>query len=85
VDTKPAKRAGLLDGYLSAAELALELDKDSRTLLRWRKLRVGPPFIMNGITPIYNIESVKHWLAAGGSAVATNNKSGRRRKLGGRS
>ena len=37
-----AARPGLLDDYLSEEDLAAELQKDVRTLQRWRKLRVGP-------------------------------------------
>jgi hypothetical protein len=68
VDVNPHKRVGLLEGYLTETELATELDKDPRTLLRWRKLRIGPPFTMNGVMPIYNIEKARQWLAAGGTA-----------------
>jgi hypothetical protein len=63
-----SRRAGLLDEYMSEAELAAELDKDVRTLQRWRQLRIGPPFAMNGIMPIYNIGKARQWLAAGGTA-----------------
>jgi hypothetical protein len=34
----------------------------------WRKLRTGPPFVTNGLTPIYNIHKARQWLAAGGTA-----------------
>jgi hypothetical protein len=64
------KRSGLLDGYVTEAELAAELDKDPRTLLRWRKLGIGPPFTMAGIKPMYNVERAREWLAAGGTASA---------------
>lgn len=78
MDTKPvSKRAGLLDDYLGEAELAAELGKNLRTVMRWRKLRVGPPFVLKGITPIYHIELARQWLAAGGTG---SNKSARRRK-----
>ena len=64
----PSRRAGLLDDYYTEAELAAELRKDPRTLLRWRKLRIGPPFTMDGFTPIYSIEKARKWLAEGGTA-----------------
>ena len=72
-----APRPGLLDDYLSEAGLAAELQKDIRTLQRWRKLRVGPPFVMNGITPIYHRPGAAKWLLAGGTAGAA--KARRRR------
>jgi hypothetical protein len=68
VDTP--KRVGLLDEYLSEAQLAAELGKDIRTIQRWRKLRIGPPVTMKGITPIYNIATTRAWLSAGGTASA---------------
>jgi hypothetical protein len=82
VDTKPesGKRAGLLDGYISEADLAADLDNDVRTLQRWRKLGIGPPFVMKGITPLYNLEKARQWLANGGTAGAVNNKPSRRRR-----
>ena len=78
MDAKSATaRPGLLDDYLSEAELAAELQKDVRTLQRWRKLRVGPPFVMNGITPIYHRPGAAKWLQAGGTAGVTKTR-GRR-------
>jgi hypothetical protein len=73
------KSAGLLDGYVTEAELAAELRKDSRTLLRWRKLRIGPPVTMAGLTPLYNIEKARQWLATGGTA---STKSRARKRTG---
>jgi hypothetical protein len=70
MDDQSNKLAGLLHGYVSEAEIAAELRKDPRTLLRWRKLRIGPPFAMTGITPLYSIEKARQWLAAGGTASA---------------
>jgi hypothetical protein len=70
MDATPSKRVGLLDEYMSEAELAAELGRDLRTLQRWRKLRIGPPFVMNGTAPIYNIDKARAWLAAGGTAAA---------------
>jgi hypothetical protein len=68
MDAMSPKREGLLHDYLSEAELTAELDKDIRTLQRWRKLRIGPPFVTNGLTPIYNIDKARQWLPAGGTA-----------------
>ena len=82
MDDKSPKRVGLLAGYLTEAELAAELDKDPRTLLRWRKLQIGPPFVMNGITPIYHIETARNWLAAGGMAASSKRSRRTRAKAG---
>ena len=56
----------LLADWLSEQALADELRKDIRTVQRWRGLRIGPPFVMNGKTPLYHVESARAWLAAGG-------------------
>jgi hypothetical protein len=68
VDDKFPNHDSLLDGYVTEAQLAAEFRKNPRTLLRWRKLRIGPPFSMAGITPLYNIQKARQWLAAGGTA-----------------
>lgn len=71
-------RIGLLGGYVTEAELAAQLDKDPRTLLRWRKLAIGPPYTMNGLTPMYSVEKAREWLAAGGVASVKPRPSGGR-------
>ena len=63
-----AARTGLLDDYLSEAELAEELEKDVRILQRWRKLGVGPPFTLTGVTPKYPRAGAVRWLESGGTA-----------------
>jgi Homeodomain-like domain len=68
MDATSSRRVGLLDDYMSEDELAAELDVHRRTVQRWRQLRIGPPFVMNGIMPIYNIGKARQWLAAGGTA-----------------
>jgi hypothetical protein len=70
----------LLAGYLSENELAKELRRDPATLARWRKRRIGPPFVMNGRLPFYNIEAARAWLAAGGTNAAAPATKQRRRK-----
>lgn len=81
MDTKPepGKRAGLLDDYMTEAELAADVKKHPRTVKRWRDLRVGPPYSMMGESPIYHIPTARQWIAAGGTAAASNNKRRRRR------
>jgi hypothetical protein len=81
----PATRTheGLLGDYLSEEELAVELDKTVRTVQRWRKLGIGPPFVKRGKTPDYHREKTRQWLAAGGTAGKANEpaRAQRRRSL----
>ena len=79
MDAKNATRVGLLDDHLTEAELAIELRKDPRTLLRWRKLRSGPPYTMVGNSPIYSIERARKWLSEGGTAGSSK---ARRKRVG---
>jgi hypothetical protein len=81
MDAKSAvARPGLLDDYFSEQELAAELRKHPRTLLRWRKLRIGPPFAMNGDTPIYPRLGAAKWLQDGGVAGVTKVRQPRARR-----
>ena len=85
-DTPKPKRLGLLAGFVPESELAADLDKDIRTLQRWRKLRVGPPFILVGNQPFYSIEKARGWLVAGGTGDVSGKsikKSDTRRKNAG--
>jgi hypothetical protein len=52
----------ILDGYLSEAELANELNLNKATLMRWRKKQIGPPFTMIGRGVFYSRDSVLLWL-----------------------
>lgn len=52
----------LLAGYLTARELAQELQKHPRTIYRWRNLRQGPPVTLVGNRPMYRIEAAREWL-----------------------
>jgi hypothetical protein len=72
-------RPGLLAEYLTEAELAGELKKDERTLQRWRKQRRGPPYILNGETPLYHRPGTAQWLASGGTAGPKGRTRGRTR------
>jgi hypothetical protein len=64
VDTS---HTSLLAGFISEEELAAELKCCERTLARWRKLQIGPPYAMAGKVPIYNVELARAWLMAGGT------------------
>jgi hypothetical protein len=71
------RRPAILAGYLREPEMTLELGRCWATLARWRKMGIGPPHTSNGKQFIYNVEHVREWLAAGGTATA---KKGGRRK-----
>jgi len=71
------RSTGVLAGYLSEPEMAAELGRTTRTLARWRHMRIGPPFIMNGREIKYSIDGARDWLKAGGTAAAA--KRGRRK------
>lgn len=60
----PEKSCPALPGYRTELQLAELLGKDPRTLLRWRKLRVGPAWTLVGKTPLYRIASTDAWLLA---------------------
>ena len=55
---------GVLDDYLTEADLARELDKSKRTLERWRRLRIGPTPTIVGNRILYAITDVQIWLRA---------------------
>jgi hypothetical protein len=78
MDAQSPKREGLLNDYLSEAELAAELDKDIRTVRRWRKLQIGPPYVMSGKTPYHPRELTQQWLAAGGTSGVGKARARRR-------
>jgi hypothetical protein len=69
VDKLTRSDDSLLAGYLSENEMADQLRRNERTLQRWRKLQIGPPYTMIGEAPYYNIEAGRQWLTAGGTAA----------------
>lgn len=54
--------AELLDGMLTTAELAKELKRSPETLIRWRRLRVGPPMVRLQGRVLYSRKAVERWL-----------------------
>lgn len=52
----------IMSGFLSRAELALQLGKSERTLERWEEQKIGPLTTKGGQTPYYKIDSVQEWL-----------------------
>jgi hypothetical protein len=57
---------GILDGYITVAELAAEFGVKRSTIDRWRRLRIGPPWAYKGKTPISHIDAWRDWLRSGG-------------------
>jgi len=53
----------ILAEYLTVDQLAVELNRNKRTLDRWEKLRIGPPRTHLGRTVLYHRNSVREWLA----------------------
>lgn len=52
----------LLNDKLTTAELAAELKRTAHTLERWRRLRVGPPFLRVQGRVLYDRKTVEAWL-----------------------
>jgi hypothetical protein len=46
------------------SDLAAELDRDVRTLQRWRARRIGPAYIRIGRQIFYRAEAVREWLVS---------------------
>jgi len=53
----------VLDGYISEADLARQLNRSVRTLQRLAARRLGPPRIKVGRLIFYNVEHVRDWLS----------------------
>lgn len=47
---------------LTTRELAAQLKRAPETLVRWRRLRVGPPFRLVQGRVLYHPGDVAHWL-----------------------
>jgi hypothetical protein len=58
-ETPPA-RPTVLDGFLSRKQLAADVNRDMRTILRWEKQ--GLPVIQRGNLRLYDREQVRAWL-----------------------
>ena len=67
----------ILDGFITEKQLAKLLGRGERTVARWRKQQIGPPFVKNGREIFYNVDASRAWLAAGGTA-GVRNKARRR-------
>lgn len=60
---RPLTMSGVLDGYMTADELAGELHLAISTLKGWRVRKTGPPYIKVGRDILYSRDAVRHWLA----------------------
>jgi hypothetical protein len=63
------RSTGILAGFVPERDLAEELGVTVRTISRWRKKQIGPPHTTAGREIIYNVESTRAWLAAGGTST----------------
>jgi hypothetical protein len=54
----------LLSDKLTTRELAIGLKRAPETLIRWRRLRIGPPFIQIQGRVLYDRAAVEQWLKA---------------------
>jgi hypothetical protein len=63
-NTKGRGQMAILEGYLSEAELAKQLNKTERTLQIWRQRREGPPWTKVGKSVFYYTDTVLAWLKA---------------------
>ena len=52
----------LLTNRLTTAELASELKRSPETLTRWRRLRIGPPYLRVQGRVLYDRQAVERWL-----------------------
>lgn len=54
----------LLNDKLTTVELAAELKRTAHTIERWRRLRIGPPFLRVQGRVLYERRQVEAWLLA---------------------
>jgi hypothetical protein len=52
----------LHDERLTTTELALKLKRAPETLVRWRRLRIGPPYLRIQGRVLYDRARVEAWL-----------------------
>jgi len=56
--------AGLLEGWLTRAEVAAQIGVSSDTLARWETRRIGPPCVRIGRKVLYRAEAFRDWLTS---------------------
>lgn len=52
----------LLSEKLTTQELAIELKRTPETLIRWRRKRVGPPYVRLQGRVLYDRRIVENWI-----------------------
>jgi hypothetical protein len=52
----------LLSDKLTTRELAAEIKRAPETIIRWRRLRIGPPFLRVQGRVLYDRAKVEQWL-----------------------
>ena len=70
---------GLLGGWISRTDLALQLGVSEDTLRRWDVLRSGPPCIRAGRKVYYRRATVLEWLEEQEGTASRRKRSGGRR------
>jgi hypothetical protein len=55
-------RERILDGYVDEEELAQEFEVTVQTLRRWRRRKIGPPWVRGPGGVIYPIAEGRQWL-----------------------
>ncbi|WP_375569788.1 helix-turn-helix domain-containing protein [Seohaeicola saemankumensis] len=70
---------GLLGGWISRSELALQLGVSEDTLRRWDVLRSGPPCVRAGRKVFYRRATVLEWLEEQETTVSRRKRYGGRR------
>ena len=61
-DEEDKSKSGIMDDLLTERVAADVLDKSPRTLQRWRRLGIGPPWIEIGSSIYYRAESTRTWI-----------------------
>ena len=56
--------SAILSEKLTTAELAGQLKRSPETLVRWRRQRIGPPYLRVQGRVLYDRASVEAWLAS---------------------
>ena len=78
--TAPRSAAsGLLGGWISRLDLALELGLTVDTLRRWEAQRFGPPCVRAGRKVYYRRAAVEEWLEEQEQAAPRRRRAGGRR------
>ena len=77
----PTQNTPLRWMFFTEAELAQQLPRcNVRKLRTWRRLRVGPPWLLLGRETIYLRASVEKWMAANEGVVRKQRPRTRRQK-----